>query len=135
VAVQPETSSSYLGSAPRVSRVRQGPGGCAEQHTTENSAVGGQKAVLESLFQVALLVGFLFCDDVVQLLASEDGYLIAAVSVVDTEVSQALVGLGGLAALGGCLQVEETGVCVLHANAPALHRGRAEDEGLAIAAV
>ena len=68
-----------------------------------------------------------------KVLAGVDGYLVATVAVVYTEECQSLVGLGGLAALNCGLEVEDAGMGVLHADAPALHRGGAEDEVVAIA--
>lgn len=76
-----------------------------KQRTTEDSSVGCEEAVLERLFQVARLVGFLLCHNLVQVLARVNGHFVAAVSVVDTEVGQSLVGVGGLAALRRGLQV------------------------------
>jgi hypothetical protein len=132
VAVQPETSSSYLGSVTRISLACQqrwtGDG------TTQNGPVNGQEAVLETLLQVSLLEGLLLGDDAVQVLARVYGYLVAAVSVVDTKVREPLVGICRLAAVGSRLQVEQAGVGVLHADPPALHRRRAEDKGVAFAA-
>lgn len=102
------------------------------ERTTQDGAVSREEAVLEGLLDVALLEGLLLCDNLVQVLAGVDGHLVAAVAVVDAEESQALVSFAGLAFDVG-LQVEDAGVGILHADAPALHRGRAEDEVLAIA--
>lgn len=129
-AVQPETSSSYLGSV-----TCQLPVGavCNEPHTAQNGAVSSEEAVLEGLFYVALLEGLLFCYDFVQVLARVDGDLVAAVTVVYAKEGQSLVGLGGLTAVNSGLQIEDARVGILHADAPALHRGGAEDEVFAIA--
>ena len=100
--------------------------------TTEDSAVCGKEAVLERLLQVALLEGFLLGYDLVQVLAGIDGYLVTTVAVVNAEESQALVSLGGLA-LYSSLEVEDAGMGILHADAPALHRGGAEDVAVVMA--
>jgi hypothetical protein len=128
--VQPETSSSYLGSVICQLLVSAA---WKKLHTAQNGAVSSEEAVLEGLFDVALLEGLLFCYNLVQVLACVDGYLVAAMTVVYTEESQSLVGLGGLTAVESGLQIEDTRVGIFHADAPALHRGGAEDEVFAIA--
>ena len=69
--------------------------------TTEDSAVCGKETVLERLLQVALLEGFLLRHDLVQVLASVDGHLVATVAVVHAEERQALIGLAGFALYSG----------------------------------
>jgi hypothetical protein len=124
VAVHPETSSSYLGSVRMSQRGQQIQ--CRHRLTTQYRPVGGQETVLKSLLDVALLERLLFRHDLVQLLASVQGYLVTAVSVVYTEEGESLVGRGGLAVFT-CV-VEQGGMRVLHADPPALHRGDTEDE-------
>jgi hypothetical protein len=102
-------------------------------HTAEDSPVSCEETVLESLFYVALGEGILFRYNLVQVLASVDGYLVTAMAVVDTKEGQSLVGLSGLSAVESGLEIEDAGVCVLHADSPALHGRSAVDECLAIA--
>lgn len=141
-AVQPETSSSYLGSfQPKLSarthienertiQAKKNPSHPAlpcdkmkPSPTGKNGAVDGQKAVLERLLEVLVLECLLLRNDLVQVLAGVDRDLVAAVAVVDAEEGYAHVGGGGLGLLVALerLQVEDGGVGVLHAYPPALH--------------
>ena len=82
-AVQPETSSSYLGSDRIQSLAR------IEDHdhlTVEYGSVGGEEPVLQSLFQFALCKTFLLRNDLVYVLPSELGNLLSSVAIVDPEV-------------------------------------------------
>lgn len=88
-------------------------------HTVENGAVGSQKAVLETLGKLSSLEGLLLKDDVVKIVAREEGDLVATVAVVNAEEGEGDVN----GAAGGGLHVEYGRVGVLHADAPALHGG------------
>lgn len=64
--------------------------------TVEYCAVGGKEAVLERLLIVARLERILLCDDLVDVLACEEGDLVATVTVEDAEKGEPLgVVLGG----------------------------------------
>lgn len=66
--------------------------------TTEYCAVGREEAVLKSLLVFASLECLLARDDVVDVLASVEGHLVAAVAVKDAEEGELLgvvLGLGG----------------------------------------
>lgn len=102
--MQPETSSSYLGSAPKKTQKHLSatytPGGGGEvrsRRTVEYCAVGGEEAVLERLLVVARLERILLCDDVVDVLACEEGNLVATMTIEDAEEGEPLgVVLGGI---------------------------------------
>lgn len=102
--MQPETSSSYLGSAPRKHKSICQPRALLveaekvrSRRTVEYCAVGGEEAVLERLLIVACLERILLCDDVVDVLACKEGDLVAAVTVEDAEEGEPLgVVLGGI---------------------------------------
>lgn len=104
--------------------------------TAENGPIGGEEAVLQSLFYVALLERVLLRYDLVEVVAGVDGYLVAAVAVVDTEEAQAKVGRGGFAFLALSairLEVKHAGVRILHADAPSLHRRDSVDDAVILA--
>ena len=105
--------------------------------TGEDGAVDGQKAVLERLLEVLVLERLLLRNDLVQVLAGVDGHLVASVSVVHAEEGYAHVRGGGLELLVALerLQVEDTGVRVLHAYPPALHGADAERDAVILALV
>lgn len=60
-----------------------------EVGTVEYCAIGRKKAILECLLVVARLEGVLFCNNVMDVLACEQCYLVATVAVEDTEERQA----------------------------------------------
>lgn len=105
------------------------------RRTAQYRAVGCQKSVLKRLFYIPFLESLLLRNDLVQVLASVYCNLVAAMAVVYAEEAQSLVRRCRLALLAEGLQVKDTGVGVLHADSPPLHRGHAEDEVLAIAAL
>lgn len=96
-------------------------------HTVQNGPVGRQKAVLQSLLVVAGLERLLLRHDVVDVVAGEEGDLVATVPVEDTEEGEfGRVFLGGLGVVGQ--QVEHRRVRILHAYAPALHGRQAIEQ-------
>jgi hypothetical protein len=52
------------------------------QHTTEDGSVDGEEAILEGLLKVLVLERLLLGNDLVKMLASVEGDLVAAMSVV-----------------------------------------------------
>lgn len=143
-AVQPDTSSSYLGSVGPLSQHRLDSTGKiitqlfhTPSRTREDGAVDGQKAVLERLLEVLVLERLLLRNDLVQVLAGVDGHLVASVSVVHAEEGYAHVRGGGLELLVALerLEVEDAGVRVLHAYPPALHGADAKSDAVILALV
>lgn len=120
-AVQPETSSSYLGSATQFSA--SDPDLRMTGRTTQDSSVGGEEAVLERLLVIVLFKGLLSCHDLVEVLASEDGDLVSSMSVVyakEADPCLLISGRAGFFAVG--LQVQDASMRILHAYPPSLHR-------------
>ena len=102
-------------------------------HTVKNCMVRRKESVLEALGVVSRLEVFLVHYDVVDVLASKQSHLVAAMSIKDTKKGE-LFGVG-LGLVGRGDQVEDGCVCILHADAPSLHGRDAIDESFIFALV
>ena len=100
-----------------------------DQRTFQDGTIGRQKAVLQSLLDIAGFKGLLLCDNLMDIISREQGYFVATMPVVYTEESQTFVGVGLLLLLIRelRLQVEDSGMGVFHTNPPALHGRNAID--------
>lgn len=110
------------------------------KHTTRTAQYGpinGEEAILERLLKVLLLERLLLGDDIVQVFARVQRNLVASVAIVDTKEGYSDICVGGLELFIAleCLQVEDGGVGVFHADSPTLHGADAEDDSIILAFV
>lgn len=90
-------------------------------HTGENSPIGGQEAILETLVVLSGLEGVLLLQDLVDVFAGEERYFVTSVAIKNTKEGE-LFGMSfGIFVGRRWHDVEDSRVGVFHADTPALH--------------
>ncbi|KAI5293553.1 hypothetical protein KEM56_006016, partial [Ascosphaera pollenicola] len=78
--------------------------------------------------KIALAKSLLRGDDAMDVFAGKQSHLLTAVAVEDAKEGHSFAGVG--LGVGGSFQVEDGGMGVFHADAPALHGGDAVDDAV-----
>ena len=105
--------------------------------TCENCPIGGQEAILERLLVVLFLECIGLCNELVQVLARKICDFISTVPIIYPKKAQSIFGFRWFEFLTYflSLQIENSGVGILHADAPALHGRDAEGDAVILARI